>query len=95
MISCDPNFFEDGCHSHIKFENNSNIDICTAANYYYPDTTIHTINPLKRGRKTVAGTTRSGNGIGGAGVCIESAFVDVPCQYISIFIFDANFMEYI
>lgn len=93
MIGCDPDFFEDGCHSHIKLKNNSNRDICTDATFSYPDTTISDINPLKRGKKTVSGTTSNGSSIGGAGICIESAFVDVPCEYISVFIFDAIFME--
>jgi hypothetical protein len=98
-VSCDPDFFGEGCHSHIQLTNNGNVDICTDDNYYgYPDTTIHNINPLKHGQKTTAGTINRASCIGGAGVCIEARFIksefnDNPCEYISIFIFDANFME--
>ena len=97
IIACDPSIFEDGCHSHVKIKNNSKIDICTGANnsiYSLCDTTIHAINPLRRGRKVIEGKTgQASGGIGCAGCCIESRFVDYDCEYLIIFIFDAKFME--
>jgi hypothetical protein len=93
LISCDPDFFEDGCHSHINVTNNSSMDICTDETYAYPDTTMRNINPLRQGRKVAAGKTDHGSSIGAAGVCIESKFADVQSDTISIFIFDAKFME--
>ena len=90
-ISCDPAYFKNNCHSYIKFTNNSNIDICIDRIFSFTDTTIYDINPLRHGQIIKART--NGRGIGLLSSCLESVFVDVPCEYISIFIFDANFMK--
>ena len=89
IVSCDPAYFEDGCHSYAKINNKSTFVICTDFTQTHPDTTIKDINPLRRGRKIDIGKT--GKTIGKLSICWEREISNF--HYISIFIFDANFME--
>jgi hypothetical protein len=93
VISCDPMYYKDDRHSYITLENNSENDIYVYGTINYPDTTI------SKSYLTSVEFGRVNSGISNyvipssLGDWWEKIFKIRDLQYISIFIFDAAFLE--